>query len=121
MKFSTLWPLLRQAYSLWDAHNATRLSAALAFYSILSLAPLVILALRIASWAFGNSNAQSQLLGQVQDLIGYQGREAVVGIIEHAQNPAKGAFASAIGVLTLLFGASGVFGEIRSITCCVWR
>jgi membrane protein len=69
---------------------------------------------------FGHSAAQGQLLAQVDGLIGRQGSEAVRGMIEHAQKPASGAFASIAGVITLLFGASGVFGELRSALNLIW-
>ena len=114
MNYKAIWPLLRQTISAWNDHEAPRLGAAIAFYTILSLAPLVILVIAIAAFVFGHSAAQNQLLGQVESMVGRQGSEAVKGMIEQAQKPVSGAFASIIGVITLLFGASGVFGELRS-------
>ena len=96
------------------------MGAALAFYTILSLAPLVILSIAIVALIFGYSTGQNQLLGQVEGLIGHQGSEAVKGMIDHAQKPASGTLASIIGVITLLFGASGVFGELRSALNTMW-
>ena len=121
MSYKTIWSLLHQTVSDWNAHEAPRLGAALAFYTILSLAPLVILVVAIAALVFGHSTAQSQLLGQVESMIGRQGSEAVKGMIEHAQEPASGAFASIIGVITLLFGASGVFGELQDALNKMWN
>lgn len=120
MNYKTIWPILRQTFSAWNEHEAPRLGAALAFYTILSLAPLVILVIAIVALVFGHSTAQDQLLGQVESLIGRQGADAVKGMIEHAQEPASGTFASIIGVITLLFGASGVFGELRSALNRMW-
>jgi membrane protein len=74
----------------------------------------------IAGLIVGHSAAQGQLLAQVDGLIGRQGSEAVRGMIEHAQKPSSGAFASIAGVITLLFGASGVFGELRSAFNLIW-
>lgn len=112
--------MLSQTFSAWNEHEAPRLGAALAFYTILSLAPLVILVIALVALIFGHSTAQDQLLGQVDSMIGHQGSEAVKGMIEHAQEPASGTVASIIGVITLLFGASGVFGELRSALNKMW-
>jgi membrane protein len=120
MNYKTIWSMLIQTFSAWNEHEAPRLGAALAFYTILSLAPLVILVVGIAALIFGHFTAQNQLLGQVDSMVGHQGAEAVKGMIEHAQKPASGIFASIIGVITLLFGASGVFGELRSALNEMW-
>jgi len=120
MNYKAIWPMLRQTLSAWNEHEAPRLGAALAFYTILSLAPLVILVIAIVALIFGHSTAQNQLLSQLESTIGHQGSEAVKVMIEHAQEPASGTFASIIGVITLLFGASGVFGELRSALNKVW-
>jgi membrane protein len=115
------WSMLRETYSDWEEHDAQRLAAALAYYTILSLAPLVILLVAGLSLVFQHSSAQSHLLGEVEGLIGHQGAEAVRGLfIEHAQRPASGALASIISVLTLLVGAAGVFGELRSTLNTMW-
>jgi len=76
MNYKTIWSVLRETFDAWNEHEAPRLGAALAFYTILSLAPLVILAIAIAGLIFGHSTAQSQLLGQVDSMIGRQGSEA---------------------------------------------
>ena len=120
MKHKMIWSMLRQTLAKWNEHEAPRLGAALAFYTILSLAPLMILVIAIVSVFFGHSTAQAQILNQVENMIGPQGAEAVKAMIEHGQEPASGAIASLIGVVTLLFGASGVFGELRSALNKMW-
>jgi membrane protein len=120
MNYKTISSILRETFAAWNEHEAPRFSAALAFYTILSLAPLVILVIAILGLVLGHSSAQNQLLGQVGGMVGRQGSEAVKGMIEHAQKPASGLFASLIGVITLLFGASGVFGELRSALNTMW-
>ena len=120
MNHTTVWSMLSQTFSAWNEHEGPRLGAALAFYTILSLAPLVILVIALVALIFGHSTAQDQLLGQVDSMIGHQGSKAVKGMIEHAQEPASGTFASIIGVITLLFGASGAFGELRSALNKMW-
>jgi membrane protein len=120
MNYKTIWSILRETFNDWNEHEAPRLGAALAFYTILSLAPLLILAIAIAALIFGHSTAQSQLLSQVDSMIGPQGSAAVKGMIEHAQEPASGTIAALVGVITLLFGASGVFGELRTALNKMW-
>lgn len=115
-----MWPLLQKTFSAWNNHNAPRLGAALAFYSILSLAPLLILLIRMAAGIFGHSAAQEQIIATVGQMAGVDGANAVRGLLEHAQQPASGALASVLGVVTLLFGASGVFGELRSALNTMW-
>jgi membrane protein len=120
MSLSTIWAMLRQTFSNWSGHDAPRLGAALAFYAILSLAPLVILAIAILGQILGHSTAEGHLLDQIEDLMGSQGAEYVKGIIKQSQKPASGVSASTIGVITLLFGASGVFAELRSALNTMW-
>lgn len=114
------WSLLRETFSAWDQHEAPRVGAALAFYSILSLAPLVILVMAVAAILFGQSSAQTHLLREVESMIGRQGAESVKMMIEQARQPASGAFASIAGIVTLLVGASGVFAELRSALNKIW-
>jgi membrane protein len=71
MNYRTIWSMFRQTFSAWDEHEAPRLSAALAFYTILSLAPLVILVVAIVALILGHSTGQNQLLGQVESMIGH--------------------------------------------------
>ncbi|HVT39297.1 MAG TPA: YihY/virulence factor BrkB family protein [Gemmatimonadaceae bacterium] len=112
--------MLRQTFSKWNADDAPRLGAAIAYYSILSMAPLVVLVLAIVALIFGRAAAKNQLLAQVGAMMGAQGAETVKALIEHAQEPASGALASVLGILTLLLGASAVFGELRSALNKIW-
>jgi membrane protein len=120
VNYKTIRSTLSQTFSAWSEHEAPRLGAALAFYTILSLAPLVIMVVGIVALIFGHSAAQNQLLVRVDSMVGHQGSEAVKGMIEHAQKPASGMFASIVGVIASLFGASGVFGELRSALNEMW-
>jgi len=120
MKPNALLPILRQTFSEWNEHEAPRLAAALSFYTILSLAPLVILIVAVVALAFGRSSAQEQILNQVQGMVGQEGAATVKTMIENADKPASGTVASIIGLITLLFGASGVFGELRSALDKIW-
>ena len=112
--------LLKRAFREWNSHEAPRMGAALAFYTVLSLAPLVIVVVGIVALAFGQSSAQSQLLEQFRQMIGDDGARAVETVLKSAQKPASGIIANAIGLITLLFGASGVFVELQSAMNKLW-
>lgn len=112
--------LLRRSFKDWNEHNAPRLGAALAFYTILSISPLLILVVAIVSLVFDRSNAQAHLLDQVQSLVGTEGRTAVQSMLVSGQKASAGIFATLIGLCTLLFGASGVFGELRAALNSIW-
>ena len=109
-----LWTLLKTTFTAWSDHEAPRLGAALAFYAVLSLAPLVILAIAILGLFFSEGAARDELLSQVRNITGFQSAEVVRSMIEHGQKSVSGAMGSAIGLITLLFGAAGVFGELHA-------
>lgn len=116
-----LWSAMSETFSAWNDDEAPRLAAALSFYTILSLAPLVILVIAIVSLAFGHSAAQGQLISQIRALVGEEGAKAVQTVIANSKAPASGGLASVIGVITLLVGASGVCGELQSALNKIWE
>jgi membrane protein len=105
----------------WNKHNATRMGAALAFYTIVSISPLVIVVLGIASLVFNKNAAEAQLLDQVQKLIGPQAKESVHTILVHGHQSYSGVFSTILGVIVLFLGASGVFQELRSGLNNIWE
>ena len=109
-----IWSLLRRTSQAWNNHEATRFGASLAFYTILSLAPLVILAVALAAIFVGLPAAQGAVLTQFRDLIGAAGANAVKSMILNARNLHTGSLASLIALGTLLFGASQVFVELQA-------
>jgi membrane protein len=112
--------LLKQTFTEWRDDTAPRLAASLAYYTTFSLAPLLILIIAIAGLVGGREAAQNQTMAQVQALLGVQGRQFVQGMIETASKPATGLTATVIGVLTLLFGSLGVFGELQNSLNMIW-
>lgn len=98
-----------------------RLSASLAFYTVLSLAPMVVVVLAIAGAAFGRQAAQGQLAWQIRDLVGAQGAIAIQGIIDDARRPVSGITATVIGLVTLFLGASAVVNELRDALNIIWN
>jgi membrane protein len=113
--------LIKEAGNDWIEDKAPRLSAATAYYTILSLAPLLVIAVSIAGWVFGKDKARAELVHQFEELVGKSGAEAVKTMLDHASQPGSGTVALVIGVMTLLLGASGVFGELQSAFNAVWN
>jgi membrane protein len=121
LSYKPLWQLLRQTVIECDRHETVRLGASLAFYAVLSLAPLVILAIALAGSIVGMQAAREELLLQFQDLLGTVGASAVRDMIGHAQSVQPTSIASALGLLTLLFGASQIFSELQSALNKIWE
>jgi membrane protein len=115
-----VWEIIKETFAEWNDDNAPRLGAALAFYTILSLAPLLVVAIAIAGFVFGEEAARGQIVAQFQGLVGEQGAEAVQTMIQNANRPSAGLVASIIGVITLLLSASGVFGELQASLNAIW-
>jgi membrane protein len=112
--------LMRQTVGKWEDINASRLGAALSYYTMLSTAPLLILSIAVAGMVFGEKAARGQIVYQIQNLVGYQGGQAIQTMLENAHKPGAGLVAGLFGVLTLLFGASGVFIELRDSMNLIW-
>ncbi len=115
-----MWQLLKDTVSRWYEANAPRMGASLAYYTVFSMAPLLVVAVGIAGFVFGKEAAQQQVMQQMQGLIGSQGSEVLRTMMLNAAKPSAGIAASVIGLLVLLFGASGVFLELRSALNTIW-
>lgn len=111
--------VLRETFAAWNDHDAPRWGAALAFYTLLSLAPLVILAFEIVSLVFSRHPVWGPLRTGVQNVIGITATQDLSGIIHHAARPTRG-FPAVAGIVTLLYGASGVFTELRAALNRMW-
>ena len=120
VNFKSVWSLIKETASRWSDINAPRLGAALAFYTMLSVAPLTVVCIGIAGMVFGQQAAQGQIMLQLQGLIGVEGARTIQDLVRHASKPASGIVATGVGILLLLFGASGVFGELRDSLNTVW-
>jgi len=113
--------LVKQAAKEWLADKAPRLSAATAYYTILSLAPLLVISVSIAGLVFGKDTARTGIIEQFESLVGKTGANAIKQMLENASEPSSSATAIVIGVVTLLVGASGVFGELQDAFNTVWN
>ena len=105
--------LLSQTYKKWREHDSGTLGAGLAHYTVLSLAPLLVIAVAIAGVAFGRETVQNDIIRQVTVLMGQDGAEAFRAMLKSAQSPKTGAVASVTSIILVLFGASGVFAQLR--------
>jgi len=121
LRLHSLLDPLRQTTVSWLDHEGPRLAASLSFYSLLSLAPLVILTIAFASLTFGRSEAEAVLLDEVRNLMGGAGASAVEMVMEHGKEPHASGVASVIGIIILLVGASSVFGELQSALNKIWN
>jgi len=116
-----LGALLKQAGTAWLADNAPRLGAALAFYTLFSLAPVLIVAVSVAGFVFGEKTAQAEIVRQFQGLMGTQGATAIETILQSTNRPALGVFATMLGLLAILVGASGAFNELQDALNTIWK
>jgi membrane protein len=121
LNFTTIKDLLVEGFKDWNEDKAPRLAAALAYYTIFSLAPLLIIVIAIAGLVFGQDAARGEVIAQIQGVMGEQGAETVAGLLEASNKPAAGTIAAVIGFATLLFGAAGVFGQLKGALNTIWE
>ena len=119
-EYQSFWAIFKDSCSNWNDIDAPRLGAALAYYTILSLAPLLVLIVSIGGLVFGRKAAEGRIVWQFQDTIGTQGAQAVQAVLQSAHKPAAGVFATIVGTLVLLFSASSVCAELRDSLNDVW-
>lgn len=121
MTTKTVWLLTKKTIQEWQKDKALRLGASLSYYTVFSLAPLLIIVIAIASLVFGSDVARERIMEQMQSLLGQQGASAIGDILAHQrQNPTHGVIATVIGIVTLLLGASGVVGELQESLNTIW-
>ena len=113
--------MLRQTVFDWIDDKAPQLGAALAFYTALSMAPLLVISLGIAALVFGEEAARGGVQDQMQFLVGDQGAKAIEQMISSANDTGKGVVATALSLIILLVGASGVFGQLQQSLNAIWK
>jgi membrane protein len=113
--------LIREAASAWVDDDATSLGAALAYYSLFSAAPVLLVVISIAGVVFGEQAAREAILGQIESLIGPASRDAVRLGLDSLDRPAVGKAAAALGVGVILFGATSVFVELQRAMDRIWN
>jgi membrane protein len=114
------WAIFREAASQWSNHNAPRLGAALAYYTVLSLAPTLLVVIAICGFVFGEDAVRGQVYWEFRDVIGDQGAALVQMLLQAAHRPGGGIAASVLGFIVLFIGASGVFVELQETLNYIW-
>jgi membrane protein len=120
MRIKTLWDVTLGAARDWWEDNCLRLAASLAYYTALSLAPLILLIVGLLGVVLGRERVAGQLAAQLESLMGPAGRELVTSIVTTA-SPEGGTLATAVGLGTLVLGATAVFGELQTTMNLIWE
>jgi membrane protein len=115
-----VWSIFREAASEWSRHNAPRLGAALAYYTVLSLAPTLVIVAAVCGFVFGEQAVVGKIYWQIRDVVGSQTASIVEALLKSAHRPAAGILATLLGVIALLVGASGAFMELRDALNYIW-
>jgi membrane protein len=110
----SLWQMAKNTITQWIEDRPFQLAAALSYYTLFSFAPLMIIAIAIAGFAFGREAAQNQIVETLQGMIGQDSAQAIQGMIQNASNkPKTGIISTVLGIIALIFGAGGVVGSYK--------
>ncbi|MEO7057480.1 MAG: YihY/virulence factor BrkB family protein [Caldimonas sp.] len=121
LKLKDWWSLTKSAATSWIDDYAPSMGAALSYYTVFSLAPLLLIVVSVAGLVFGEEAVRGQLFSQLQGLMGQEAATAVQGLLASVSKPSKGIAGTVIGVAVLLFGATTVFGELQDALDRIWR
>jgi membrane protein len=119
-KLKAAWQLLKLTFVDWWNDNTFELSAALAFYTMFSIAPVLLIAVGVAGFFLAPERAVNQIVGEVQKLVGPQGAHAVRQVIESSRGFGKGIWAVGVGIVMLIIGATAVFAELQAALNQIW-
>src|SRR5580700_2351281 len=112
--------LVGEIFDNWSGDNVPRLAASLAYYTILSSAPLLVISIALADRVFGQQAVQGQLAWEIQTLVGGDAAQAIQAVIRGAHRPTSGLIATILSIATLLVGASSVVVELHSAVNFIW-
>ena len=121
IRVGSIFKLLKEAFTEWQEDKASLLAAALAYYTVFSITPLLVIAIAIAGAVFGRDAAEGEIVQQINQLVGQQGAEAIETALKNAHQPELGSIASVISIVVLLIGASGVFAQLQEALNTVWN
>ncbi len=113
--------VLKRAIAGWWNDNVPHLGAALSYYTLFALAPILIVAISIAGLAFGAEAVRGEIVGQIDGLVGHDGAQAVQAMLEGASKPSSSIPATIIGLITFFLGATGAFLELQMALNTIWR
>jgi membrane protein len=119
--FSAGWTMLKQTVLSFINDEALSRGAAIAFYTVTSIAPVLLIVIAIAGLAFGRDAAENAITEQLSGLMGQQTAEVLQTAVRSASNTSSGVIATIIGVITLIVTASGVFGEMQTALNAIWK
>ena len=115
------WTLTKQAVKAWSDDYAPSMGAALSYYMLFSIAPLLLIVISVAGMIFGDEAVRGELTSGLQALMGEEGAKAVEGLLTSVSEPKEGIIATVIGILVLIIGATTVFGELQNSLDRIWR
>ena len=121
MPFQRLWRVTRRAANAWVDDHAQSMGAALSYYTVFSLAPLLLIAISVAGLVFGQEAARTAIGEQLRQLMGSPGAEAVEQLLQHASKPSEGIAGMVVGALVLVVGATSVFAELQEDLNRIWQ
>ncbi len=121
MNAKTLWRIMRNAADGWWNDNIPHFGAAISYYTMFALAPILVVAIAIAGFAFGADAVRGEIVGQIEGLVGHSGAVAVQSMLKGASNRSSGILATVIGLVTLFLGATGLFLELQTALNAIWR
>jgi membrane protein len=116
-----VWPLVKQAFKGWSDDRAASMGAALSYYTVFSIAPLLLIVISVAGLVFGEEAARGAIVAQLQGLLGEQSAQTIESVVEATNKPAKGALGTIVGLLLLLVGATTVFAELQDALDRIWH
>jgi membrane protein len=115
------WKLLKEAVAAWSADYAPSMGAAISYYTLFSIAPMLLIVISLAGLFFGDEAVRGEITGTLQGLMGEEGAKAIEGMLAAVSEPKEGILATVIGVFVLLLGATTVFGELQNALDRIWR
>ncbi|SEO83397.1 YihY/virulence factor BrkB family protein [Nitrosovibrio sp. Nv6] len=116
-----IWALVKASFSSWIDDYAPSMGAALAYYTMFSIAPLLLIVISTAGLVFGEEAVRGEIFGQLRGLMGEEGALAVQGLLESVSDKEEGVAGTVIGTVLLLIGATTVFGELQNAFDRIWR
>ena len=116
-----MFQMSKAAFKNWQDDYATSMGAALSYYTVFSVAPLLIIVIAVAALIFGQDIAHGAIMEQASGLIGENGAKALEAMLQSAQKPKQGTFASVLGIIALIVGATTVFAELETNLNRIWK
>src|SRR3954467_12742084 len=116
----SIWTILQRTFKEWSTDKASRLAAALSYYTAVAIAPMLVLLVTVVGFFFGRDSAQVQLVSQLRGLVGPSGAEVAQAVIDSAKQPSIAGIAGFLSLCALLWGVSNVFVELQDSLNTIW-